>query len=104
MEEIVTIIIGLIMLIGGILIGRKINLKQTKTEKNNWRPIKGDSEKIEVYDNDTWKKYQLPKDEKGKQVKVNEVKEVAISNEGEMNVKIIKGATNRRNTTNNSDK
>lgn len=100
MGEIITIILFVLGIGLGIFISKK-DLLSIINKNIDFRPVEGKPDKIEILENNEWKEHPLPKDEKGKQIKINEVKEAGISNEGEMNVKTIKGATDRRNITNN---
>ena len=100
MEEIFTILAVVIAAIIAFMFGRKSNNEKQKNK--NWRVVKNKPEYIEILDEGEWRMQKLPKNEKGKQIKNNEVEEIQISNKGEMNVKIISGVTDRRNISNNS--
>jgi len=103
MEEIFTGLFFVIAIIIAFMFGVKKSKFISQAKEKNWRPIQGKPNYVEIYDSNKWKKIKLPKDKDGKQIKNNEVKEIEISNKGEMNVKIIKGVTDRRNIADNRD-
>ena len=93
-------VLNIISIIGSIIIAFLVGIginKRKEIKQKNWKPIKDRPNYIELYENGKWKEIKLPKNKDGKQIKNDEIKTINISKEGNINVKIKKGTTDRRN-------
>jgi hypothetical protein len=101
---IVVIIIGAICFLFGKKSDFLLNIFGDKKNNINWKPVKNKPDRIEVYQENEWKEIKLPKNNKGKQIESKNVEAVGVSQEGEIDVKIIEGITDRRNIHNSNNK